>query len=60
MNNKTPPRNNDNEYNLIDIEEQIKESDSEQLDSGKASPQSKTEVSKTDQTLQTRISELET
>lgn len=60
MNNKTPQSNNNNEYNSIDIEGQIKESDSEQLDSGKTSLNSKTEVANTDQTLQTRISKLET
>ena len=58
MNNKTPQSSNENEYNLIDIEEQIKESESEQQGSGKTSLKAK--VAKTDQTLQTRITELET
>ena len=60
MDNKIPQSNNDNENDVLDIEKQIKESESEQQDSNDISLKSMSEDPKIDQSLQARITELET
>lgn len=60
MDKKIPRSNNDNENDVLDIEKQIKESESEQQDSDNISMKPMSEVPKIDQSLQSRITELET
>ncbi|MHA2175589.1 MAG: nucleotide exchange factor GrpE [Candidatus Hodarchaeales archaeon] len=60
MNNKTPQSSDENEFNIVDIEEQIKESDSVQRDSNKLSHKFNYNDKKSDESLHSRITELET
>ncbi len=59
MNNKTPQNSDENDYNLVDIEEQIKETDTVEKDPSELSRNSKSMEMKSDQNLNERISELE-